>query len=75
MSATRAELLRSAMDLSESERLLLATELMETVPDELPLWSLDDPEFLAELDRREQDGTSPVPWEVVRSQLRADLEA
>jgi len=75
MSTTRIELLHSAMELTESERLILATELMDTVSDDLSLWSLDDPDFAAELDRRANDGTPGIPWETVRAQLRADLES
>jgi putative addiction module component (TIGR02574 family) len=75
MTNARTALLNSAMELTESERLLLATELMDTVPDDLDLWSLDDPDFAAELDRRAQDGTPGIPWETVRAELRADLES
>lgn len=73
MSATREEVLKSAMALSEADRLLLATELMDTVPDDLPGWSIDDPEFQNELDRRANDGSQGIPWEAVQAQLRADL--
>ena len=54
MPATRQELFDSAMKLSEGDRLLLATELLDTVADDLPMGSLDDPEFQAELERRAQ---------------------
>ena len=73
MSATREDVLKSAMELSETDRLLLATELIETVSDNLPGWSLDDPDFAAELDRRADDGSTGIPWETVRTQLQADL--
>jgi len=61
------------MELSEIDRLLLATQLMETVSDDLPGWSIDDPDFAAELDRRADDGSAGIPWETVRAQLQADL--
>ena len=73
MSATREDVLKSAMELSETDRLLLATELMETVSDDLPGWSVNDPDFAAELDRRADDGSAGIPWEKVRTQLQADL--
>ena len=73
MSATREDVLKSAMELSESDRLLLATELMETVSDDLPGWSMDDANFAAELDRRADDGSAGIPWETIRTQLKADL--
>lgn len=74
MSSTRAEVLKSAMDLSESDRLLLATELMETVPEDLLDWSIDDPGLIAELESRDGDGSPGISWESVKSQLRSDLQ-
>jgi hypothetical protein len=73
MSAAREDVLKSAMELSEIDRLLLATDLMETISDELPGWSLDDPDFAPELDRRADDGSAGIPWETVQAQLQADL--
>jgi hypothetical protein len=73
MSATREDVLKSAMELSETDRLLLATELMETVADDFPGWSIDDPGFAAELDRRTGDGSAGIPWEIVRSQLQGEF--
>lgn len=74
MSTTREQVLKSALELSESDRLLLATELLETVSDDLPGWSLDDPGLDAELESRANDGTPGIPWETVEAQLRADLQ-
>ncbi len=75
MSATREDVLKSAMELSETDRLLLATELMETVSDDLPGWSIDDPEFQVELERRSSDGSQGISWQDVQAQLRADLDS
>jgi len=75
MSTTREEVLKSALELSESDRLLLATELMELISDDLPGWSIDDPDLLTELETRVADGSPGIPWESVQAQLRADLEA
>lgn len=75
MSTTREDVLKSAMELSESDRLLLATELMETVSEDLPGWSIDDPELLAEIESRANDGSPGISWESVKTQLRADLDA
>ena len=69
----REQLLKSAMELSEADRLLLATELMETVSEDSPGWSIHDPEFHAEIERRAADGSPGIPWETVQAQLRADL--
>ena len=75
MPATREEVLKSAMELSETDRLLLATELMETVSDDLPGLSVDDPAFAAELERRAADGSKAISWDAVQAQLRADLKS
>ena len=75
MSTTREEVLKTALELSEADRLLLATELMDTVANDPPGWSLDDPELPAEIEARVNDGSPGIPWEAVKAQLRADLEA
>lgn len=75
MSTTREDLLKSAMQLSETDRLLLATELMETLAGDSPGWSLDDPGLDAELEARENDGSPGIPWDVLKSQLRAEFGA
>ena len=75
MAATREEILKSAMELSETDRLLLATELMETFSDDLPGLSIDNPAFQAELERRAGDGSQGIPWDKVQAQLRADLDS
>ena len=75
MLKTRDEILRTAMELSESDRLLLATELLETVSETLPGISLNDPELLNEIETRMNDGSACISWEAVREQLRADLKS
>ena len=74
MSATREKILRTALELSESDRLLLATELMETVAEDLPGWCSESVALLDELETRAQDGAPGIRWETVKNQLRADLE-
>jgi hypothetical protein len=75
MSTTREEILRTAMELSESDRLLLATELRDTVSDDSSGWSIDDPDLLQELQTRMNDGRPAVSWNDVKAQLDADLQA
>lgn len=72
MPVTRDDVLKAALELSDADRLLLASELLETLPEDLPGWSLDDPGFLNELDRRAQDGTASIPWPEVRARLVAE---
>jgi putative addiction module component (TIGR02574 family) len=61
------KLLQDALELPEPERLLLANRILDSLPDEGGEWFLDDPELIAELDRRAADGSEPIPadkiWE------------
>jgi len=57
MSMAREELLKTAMELSESDRVLLATELLELSSEQAFDWSLDDPAFLDELEIRTNHAT------------------
>lgn len=75
MAMTREDVLKVAMELSESDRLLLATELMETVSDNPPMWLIDDPKLRTELESRANDGSPTIPWETVKAQLSTDLQA
>ncbi len=61
MVASLSEILDAAMKLPESDRLLIATRLMDTLPEELPGLSDDDPGFLDELERRAADTEPTVP--------------
>ncbi len=61
MSASPDEILDAALKLSETDRLLIATRLLETVPDDLPGLSEEDAGFLEELDRRAQDTGATIP--------------
>jgi hypothetical protein len=70
VAATLHEVLDAALQLPESERLVIASRLLETLPDELPGLPDDDPEFGAELDRRSGDVVGSVLWEQLRDELR-----
>lgn len=73
MSESREAVLKAALELEEGERILLATQLMDSVAESIPGWSADDPELLEELERRSNDGSTAIPWEQVRDELRAEL--
>lgn len=73
MSESRETVLKAALELEEGDRILLATQLMESVAENLPGWSVDDPELLEELERRSNDGSTAIPWDQVRDELRAEL--
>jgi hypothetical protein len=59
----------AALELPEGERLLLASRLLESVPDEPCGLSLDDPNLVEELKRRSADLEGTVPWSQVREEL------
>lgn len=61
MSSNRDEILAAALKLPDIDRLLIATQLLETLPDNIPGLSEDDSGFLAELERRASDRESAVP--------------
>lgn len=61
MLASRDQILDAALKLSEADRLEIVTRLLETLPQDLPGLSMDDPDFLAELDRRANDGGPVIP--------------
>jgi hypothetical protein len=61
MPASRDEILDAALKLPESDRLLIATRLLDTLPEDLPGLSEEDPGFLDELERRANDAEPTVP--------------
>jgi hypothetical protein len=62
-------ILDAALKLTETERLWLAAQLLETVPEEPVGLSIDDPDLMEELKRRSADREASVPWTEVRQQL------
>jgi putative addiction module component (TIGR02574 family) len=64
MQLTPEAIFEAAMNLPENERLDLASRLMDTVPPGIV--STDDPNFVAELDRRFNDGSPTIPWSEIR---------
>lgn len=69
MQATRDEILEAALKLSEEERFSIASALFDTLPDETPGLSTDDPQFTEELKRRSGDLEGSVTWEQLRDEL------
>jgi hypothetical protein len=68
MSIGRDEILNAALGLSEDDRMLIVGRLLETLPDDAPGWSIDDPDFEAELMRRSGDWEGAIPWEQLRDE-------
>jgi putative addiction module component (TIGR02574 family) len=64
MQLTPEMIFEAALSLPESERLDLATRLLDSVPPEI--MSAEDPEFIAELERRFNDDSPGIPWSEIR---------
>ena len=71
MLSTKDELLKAAMALSESDRLILANRLLDTLAEDMPGLSLDDPALAAELDRRSGQWEGSISWDELRQQLES----
>lgn len=69
MSSSYSELLRSALRLSESERLELATELLNSVAEHAPGYRAVDSAFIAELERRANEGSPRIPWADIQNSM------
>ncbi len=52
------------MSLPEGARLDLAVRLLDTIPP--GIMSVDDPNFVDELDRRFDDNSPGIPWSEIR---------
>lgn len=74
MSTNLDDLIKSALEPSPVDPLRLATELMDSMPDDPPGFACDDPALLVEIEARVNDGSAGIPWEQVQSILRADLD-
>ena len=71
---THDEILQTALGLPEAQRIMLATELLNSIAESPPGISTDDPGLEAELDRRFNDATKTIAWDEVRRQLDDDLK-
>ncbi len=68
MQTTPNSIFEAAIKLPEDQRLDLAMRLMDTLPPELDLLSLDDPNLVEELDRRAADDAGAIPWTQLRDE-------
>lgn len=73
MSISREEILKLALSLTKTDRLLLVTELLDSFDDSMPVLSLDGPTFLQELERRANDNSPGIPWEEVKRKMESKL--
>ena len=68
MPATANEIVSAAIQLPESDRLAIVSQLLETMGDEDGLPGVDDPDFIEELRRRRNDPADAVPWSQLRDE-------
>lgn len=68
MQLTADTIFEAAVKLPENERLELVSRLMDTLPVELDLLSLDDPNLIEELDRRTADDSGAIPWSELKNE-------
>ena len=68
MQLTTDAVFQAAVQLSEGERMELVTRLMDTLPPEPSLLSLDDPNLIEELDRRAADDSEAIPWTELKNE-------
>jgi len=73
MSISHEEILKSALLLPEADRMLLAKELLDSFDDSKISFSVDDPAFLQELERRANDPSPGIPWEEVKRRMESKL--
>ena len=73
MSISHEEILKSALLLPEADRMLLAKELLDSFDDSKTSFSVDDPAFLQELERRANDPSPGIPWEEVKRRMESKL--
>lgn len=68
MLDTSQVILDAAMQLPEEERLEVVSRLLESLPDDVDVWSTDDPDFIHELDRRFADPAGSISWTELRDE-------
>jgi len=69
MTSTKEELLKAALELSETDRLILANRLLDSVANNTPGLCLDEHALAEELDRRSGQWEGSISWEDLRRQL------
>ena len=67
---SRDDLFDAVLRLPEEDRISIVSQLLETLPADAPGWRDDDPNLLAELDRRSGDWDGAVTWEQLRDETR-----
>ena len=68
MPVTADEIVTAAIQLPESERLAIISQLLETMGDQEQLPSVDDADFISEMLRRRDDPSDAIPWSQLRDE-------
>jgi putative addiction module component (TIGR02574 family) len=68
MTPTPTGIFNAALGLTEHERLKLAVDLLDSLPSDASMTSFEDPEFLAELERRGDSEEGSMTWEQLRDE-------
>ncbi len=69
MSADSDAIFAAASQLSDIERLVLATRLLESIPDTAEALSMDDEQLLEKLASRRPDDAGSVSWDEIRDRF------
>lgn len=73
MAISPEELLKSALSLPEADRILLATEILDSVGNSTARRSANDPAFLHELERRANDSSPGIHSDEVKRRTESKL--
>ena len=68
MEPTSEMILDAALKLPASERMVVVSRLLETLPADVPGLSLDDPSLEVELERRFNDREGSMSWSELRDE-------
>jgi hypothetical protein len=68
MQQTPDAIFAAAMNLPEGDRLDLVHRLLDSMPPSPNGLCIDDPDFLAELERRAADDTGLIPWSELKNE-------
>lgn len=58
----------AALQLGDEDRLQLAIDLLDSLPEDETMLSMDDPELLDKLERRGKDEAGAMSWEQLRDE-------
>lgn len=60
----------AALQLGDDDRLQLAMDLLDSLPADDTMLSMDDPELIAKLERRGDDEAGAMSWEQLRDEIK-----